>query len=248
MRLPHPKRLLPSSHYALLALLFFVGLKLVYYTPRLIIPLTVTLLLLMGIGILLVRLEERDRFHIMHAVLPVLAVIGLMGFGLFLPPNLLNAYFIVASLVLFWILKNGAKVAYPTWNWTLSTIVFFVDAATILGFRFHLYIPVVAVLGLIMLTSFLILLPALQRITPRTSEATLNALAVSLTLTQIAWAIQFLPIHYVVQAGVLVAFYYAAFHLISISYERRLLASDITEYAVVGALALILILASARWT
>ncbi len=241
-------RLIPSSHYALLALLFFVGLETIFAFERAVIVLTIILFGLLAIGIMLVRIEERGRFRTMQAVLPFMAVAGLTGFGLFLPHNeLQHIYFISASLILFWLLKHGAKLAYPTWNWTLSTLVFFVDVAPILGLRFHLYIPIVAVLGAIFIIAFLISLQAIRRIAPLVSDAILISLSLAVGLTQIAWVLQFLPLHYVVQAGILVCFYYVFFHLISVSYERRLTRQDVTEYAVVVAMALTLILYNARW-
>ncbi|MEX1997557.1 MAG: hypothetical protein WEA04_02675 [Candidatus Andersenbacteria bacterium] len=247
MRLTLTRYLLPSSHYVLLALLFFAGLQLAFWLHQWIVPLFAGLFVLMVIGILLVRIEEQGRFRIMQAILPILAVIGLTGFGLFLPPQLLQLYFISASLLLFWLLKHGAKMAYPTWNWTLSTIVFFLDTAALLGVRFHLYVPIIIILGGLLIISFLISLQALRRITPTVSEAILIALTIGIGLTQLAWTLQFLPLHYVVQAGILVAFYYVFFHLISVSYERPVRFKDIAEYALIGAAALGIILINARW-
>jgi hypothetical protein len=242
--------LIPSSHYVLLALLFFAGLETVFALRRWLIPLSAMLLGVMVIGILLVRIEERGRFRAIQAVLPVLAVVGLTLFSLFLPTTILiHIYFVISSLILFWLLRHGAKLAYPTWNWTLSTVVLFLDAATILGLRFHLEyaVPLMMALGLIFLVAFLISFQAIRRVADLASDAVLIALATAISLTEIAWVLQFLPLHYVVQAGTLVVCYYVFFHLISVSYERRLQRKDITEYALVGVGALALILLTARW-
>ncbi len=248
MPIPILRRIFPDSHYALLSLLFFAGLEITFAQQRWLVPLLGIFFVLLAIGIMLVRIEERGRFGFMQAILPCLAVIGLTSFGLFLPSTpYLHLYFMVASLILFWLLRYGAKKAYPTWNWTLSIIVFFVDTASILGLRFHLYIPVIVVLAVIFIVSFLISLQAIRRVSPFFSDAMLIAIAMSLALTQLAWTLQFLPVHYVVQAGVLVAFYYVFFHLISVSYERRLTRQDIIEYCTVAALSLALILLNARW-
>lgn len=248
MRLLH--YLIPSSHYVLLALLFFTGLELMTAFQEQIIPFISILFLLLAVGITLVRIEEKDRFRTTQAMLPILAAGGLTGFTLFLPiNNWLHGYFILASLLLFWLLKHATKMAYPTWNWTLATIVLFLDTATILGLRFHLYdtIPLVVTLALVFLVSFLICFQAHRRVVPLITDTALIALAVSIALTEIAWAMQFLPLHYVVQAGVLVCFYYVSFHLISVSYERRLDRRDLVEFGIVGSAALALILSTARW-
>lgn len=248
MSIPILRNVFPASHYVLLSLLYLVGLEVTFALQRWLIPLISILFGLLAVGIMLVRIEERGQFRMLQAVLPFLAVAGLTGFGLFLPHNaLLHLYFIGASLILFWLLKHGAKIAYPTWNWTLSTIIFFFDMAPILGLRFHLYIPIILVLGVVFMVSFLISLQAIRRISPLLSDAILISLSISLVLTQVAWALQFLPVHYVVQAAVLVAFYYVFFHLISVSYERPLTRHDITEYGTVVAFALTIVLLNARW-
>lgn len=248
MAIPLLRNIFPASHYLLLSLLYFAGLEITFALQRWLIPLISILFVLLAVGIMLVRIEERGQFRMLQAVLPFLAVAGLTGFGLFLPYNaLLHLYFIGASLILFWLLRNGAKMAYPTWNWTLSTVVFFFDMAPILGLRFHLYIPIIIVLGGVFIVSFLISMQAIRRISPLLSDAILISLSISLVLTQVAWTLQFLPVHYVVQAAILVAFYYVFFHLISVSYERPLTRRDITEYASVVALALTVVLLNARW-
>ena len=247
MPIPFLRHVFPSSHYVLLSLLFFAGLEVTFALQRWLVPLLAILLGLLAIGIMLVRIEERGQFRLMQAILPVLAVAGLIGFGLFLTQQYLHLYFIMASLILYWLLRNGAKMAYPTWNWTLATLIFFFDMAPILGLRFHLYIPIIIVLAVVFVVAFLISLQALVRISPLFSDAILISLAMSLVLTQLAWTLQFLPVHYIVQAGVLVAFYYVFFHLISVSYERQLNTRDITEYGAVATFALVLILLNARW-
>lgn len=242
--------LIPASHYALLVLLFFVGLELMVAFQRWIFPFVSVLLVLMAIGVLLVRIEEQEHFRTTQVILPILAAAGLIGFSAFLPVNgWLHVYFVLASALLFWLLKHGSKVAYPTWNWTLATIVLFLDAATVLGLRFHLYdsIPLMVVLGFIFVVCFLVYYQAQRRVVYLKSEAALIAMAVALVLTELAWVLQFLPLHFVVQAGVLVCFYYIFFHLISISYERVVGRKDVVEYVVVGSCALLLILSTARW-
>jgi len=246
-RLKRVLQILPASHYLLLALLFFVGLELITSFHRWIVVLAVILLALIAYGIVLVRLEEDRPFTLLQPVLPVLAAVGLTGFSFFLPTSpLLHLYYVLAALVFFWLLKHGAKQAYPTWNWTISTIIFFLDMAVILGLRSNLFMPVLLTLGLISVASFLISLQALWR-AAIPAAAVLLALVVALVLTQISWVLQFSPAHFLIQAGILVVLYYVLFHLLSLSLQRQLRREDITEYAVVGVVALVVLLATARW-
>lgn len=244
-RLVH--RFIPASHYLLLALLFYAGLHLVFAFHRWLVVFVTILFFITAAGIVLVRIEERGRFRSTQVILPLLAAAGLIGFGLFLPAHTLSWYFILASATLFWLLKHGAKQAYPTWNWSIATIVFFLDSAVVLGLRFHLYLPLLPTLALLLIISLLISLQALQRSAGHFADALLIAMSVSLALTQITWVLQFLPLHFVVQAGVLVIVYYVLFHLLAVSFERKLRLNDLTEYGIIGTSALLLILLTARW-
>lgn len=238
----------PSSHYALLSLFFFTGLEIIFALHRWIPVLLGALLLLLLIGIFLVRAEEKGRFHPTQTILPALAALGLTGFALFLPTvAFLHLYFIASAVMFFYVLRFGAKQAYPTWNWAISLIILFLNLAIILGWRFHLYIPIIFVIVLVFLIFFLISLQSLQRLTPSTSEAFLLSLSTALALTEVTWVLQFLPLYYLIQTAVLVAIYYVLFHLITVSYERRISRQDVVEYMVIGGAALLLVLASAQW-
>jgi hypothetical protein len=242
------RRVFPSSHYVLLSLFFFVGLELIFAFHRLIITLPVILLFLVGIGIILIRTEERGRFHPTQAILPSVTAAGLTGFALFLPTEpWLHLYFVVCAFVLFFLLKHGAKQAYPTWNWVISLGVLFLNLATVLGWHFYMDTPLVVVLAAVLAILFLISLQSLQRVIPTLSETILVAVTIAFVLTEITWAIQFLPLHSLVQSGLLVALYYVIFHLTSLSYERRLTGRDIFEYVTVGSVALVFILVTAQW-
>lgn len=240
--------LFPSSHYALLATFFLAGLEVIFALHQFIILLVAGLLALLLIGIILVRAEEGGRFHPTQIILPALAALGLTGFALFLPTTqYLHLYFLGCAIVFFYVLKYGAKQAYPTWNWVISLAILFVCLASFLGWRFHLYIPVVFVIGSVFLTFFLISLQSLQRLVPSTSEAMLLSLSAAFVLTEIAWVLQFLPLYYLVQTGVLTAIYYVMFHLVTASYEGGVKSRDVVEYMIIGGVALLMILATARW-
>lgn len=243
------KNAVPSSHYVLLSLFFFAGLEVIFLFHRFIPVLAITVLALLVLGIILIRSEEGGRFHPTQIILPTVGALGLIGFGLFLPADMtLQFYFLGCALLFFAILKYGAKQAYPTWNWVLSHVVLFLAMSTILGWRFHLYIPVMAVITSVFAVFFLMSLQSLQRLVPATAEAVLMALCAAFVITQTAWALQFLPLHFLVQAGVLTAIYYVLFHLATVSYERPLTKQDILEYSTVGCGALLLILTTAQWT
>jgi hypothetical protein len=242
-------RVFPFSHYVLLALLFAVGLELIFALQQWVILVAIVVVAVVTAGVILVRYEERGRFCPTQIILPVLATIGLSGFAFLLPTSqILHLYIIAAGLMLFFLLKHGAKQAYPLWNWTLSMVVFFLNMAFVLGLRFHLYIPVLLVLGIIMLITALMSLQALRRTTPTITEIVMPVLAMAFVLTEVVWALQFLPSHYLVQAGIVTVLYYVIFNLVSLSYARKLAARDIMEYVSVGVVAVLIVLLSARWT
>lgn len=249
-RLPLLHYILPSSHYALLSLLFFVGLELIFAIQRWTYIFLAILIALMMLGVFLVRYEERHHFRLNQLVLPLLAITGLTGFGFFLANNLLlHLYFILAAILFFWLLKHGSKKAYPTWNWGISTVIHFLNLTLILGLHFQQLIDLFPTIVLSFAVSFLVSVQAVRRVAPRLAEATLIALAIALSLTELVWLLQFLPgLHYIIQAGVIVAFYYIFFNIIRLSFERQLKSRDIWEYGTIGTIALLIILLTTKWT
>ena len=236
------------SHYLLLALLFLVGLELFSLFTNWIIFMAASLMLVMFAGVALVRVEEQGAFRPIQMILPALTAAGLTGFTLFLPKTSgLHAYFVLAALVFYWLLKHGARSAFPTWNWTLTMVVVFIDTAVILGLRAHLYWGMVWILLGIFSVSFLASIQALRRVTSTWWETLLPALALSLCLTEMGWVMQFWSIHFIAQAGIIVAAYYVAFNLLSLSFERRLTKADVTEYGAVGTVGLGILLFTAKW-
>ncbi|MEX1112484.1 MAG: hypothetical protein WEC84_03405 [Candidatus Andersenbacteria bacterium] len=239
---------IPSSHYALLALFFFAGLEVVLALHRWIFVVITVVLAITVLGVILIRTEEEGEFHPSQAILPTFAALGLTSFSLFVPATLwIHFYFIGSAIVFFFLLKHGAKQAYPTWNWMISLIILYVLLASILGWRFNLYVPVIFIL---ILSSFSILLLSFQsllRYTRRQSEAWLIALSIAFVLTEVIWVLQFLPFHFFIQTGVVTALYYVIFQLAAMSYEKKLERKDILEYIAVGTVALLMLLFTARW-
>lgn len=238
----------PGSHTLWLALLFFVGLEAIAAAPGWLVPLSLVVLLILGSGIALLRYEEKHHFGPRHVILPLFAAIGLTGFSFFLPRgSLAHLYFILAAGIFYWLLKNGARQAYPTWNWVLSTIILFLNVAVALGLAWHLTFAVLLIVGWVSLAVFCITWQALARVASSTRLALLNSLVLAILLGQLTWTLQFLPIHWLVQAGVVTTTYYVTFHLLSVSYERALTRRDFIEYGSIGLMTWIVLLLTARW-
>jgi hypothetical protein len=224
-------------HHLLLALFFFAGLEVVAIVHHWVFWLLVSLCVTVIIGISLYRIEE-GSFHASQLILPSLAVIALSGFALFLPFQLwLHGYFVFSAAVLFVLLRRAARLAYPTWNLVASLLVFFLLASSILGWRFYFYAPVLAILVLIFFTTAALSWQWLLRFGTVRGEALLLAVVVAFIACQLAWAVLFLPLHYITQAAILTLTYYFMAQLLAVSYERAVHTRDVVEYATVGLLA-----------
>jgi hypothetical protein len=196
-------RLFPTSHYILLAALFFVGLELIVAFHQWLLAVTTILLAVLVYGIFLVHYEEAGKFRSMQIWLPALAAIGLTGLAFFLPQTtILHGYFLMASVLFYGLLRHGARQAYPSWNWMISTLVLFVNLAVVLGIRWHLYVPILATLAAVFGVTLLISYQALFRVTDSGRYALLLSCSLSLVITQIAWALQFLPLFFLCKFGV----------------------------------------------
>src|SRR3989338_5184255 len=241
------KRLFPASHYALLALLFIVGLELIFALQRWVLVVAQLVIVVVSIGVVLVRIEESGKFTLSNMLLPILAAIGLCGFGFLLPTSyILHLYIIAAGAVLFFILKHGARQAYPIWNWMISLLVYFLNIAFILGLRFHLYLPIIFLLFLVFMVTALLAWQALRRLASG-SVIMLPVAVMAFVLTQLVWVMQFLPVHYLIQAGLTTSGYYVMFNLLGLSMKRKITKGDYLEYGLVGLTAIIIILLSAQW-
>lgn len=237
-----------ASHYALLAVLLFMGLELMTVFHRWIVFFVAVFLSLLAGGIVLVRVEEGGKFRPIQAILPVLAALGIVGFGLFLPISASrHVYFLLASLLFYWLLRHGARHAYPTWNWLISTIVLLLNLSVVLGLRGQFYVPVLLTLLLAFAVIWLISLQALRRVVEQKSRLLLLTTVLGLVLTELVWVLLFLPLHFIVLAGLVVVAYYVAFHMLSLSLEGRLTIKGVFEYLVIGIVAVAVLLLGARW-
>lgn len=236
------------SRYALLALLFGVGLELIFALQRWVYVVAAAVVAVVGLGVLLLRLEEGGQFRFIHSILPLLATAGLSGFAFLLPTTaLLHVYVAGAGVFFFLLLKHGARAAYPLWNWLMSLVVYFLTISFVLGLRFHLDLPVVPLLTAVGAATALISLQALARISQPVRDSLVPVLGLTLALSEVTWVLQFLPVHYLVQASVISALYYVMFNLMSVQALRGVERRDLIEYVGIGLVALLLVLISAQW-
>ncbi len=245
---PTIEQYLPNYHYVVLSLFFFGGLELIFFIHRFILLLTAGLIMIVIAGVALLKAEEGLRWRVASFVLPALAVSGAVSFSLFLPVTaLVHLFMALSALLLYFLLTWGAREAYPTWNWTLATVLFFLNVASSLGWRYYLYVPILVLLILIALVSWLTLWQGWRRLTAPTGQAMAVAAGGTLVLTEVAWVLQFLPLHYLIQASILTTGYYLIFNLTRISLQRQLQQRDFFEYGIVGVVALFIVLLLARW-
>lgn len=246
-----------NSHYALLALLFGVGLELVFAFPHQLVIFVPILLGLVAIGMLLLRWEEAHVFAPIQMLLPALVATGLTSFALFIPIRsfTLHSYFLACVLVLYFVLRHGAKQAYPTWNWIISLIALFINTATLLSWHWYAFLPMLGMLGGICIIVILISYQSFKRLEVdwrsdevHSGESALLACSLGIALAEVSWVLQFLPAHPITAAGVIVALYYVFFQVTSLSLRKVLVVADLIEYGTVGVIALGLVLVSTRWT
>lgn len=236
------------SRYLLLAGLFMVGLELIFALQRWVYVVSAAVVGVVAVGVILLRLEEGGRFRLIHSILPLLACTGLAGFAFFLPTSsVLHVYVAAAGIFFFFLLKHGARPAYPLWNWLMSLVVYFLTSAFMLGLRFHLDVPVLPLLIAIGVVSALISLQSLARIADSIGVSLIPVLGMTLALTEVTWVLQYLPVHYLVQASALSALYYVMFNLVSLETLRGVERRDVIEYVGIGAVAWLLIFISAQW-
>jgi hypothetical protein len=243
------RTLFPSSHYALLSLFLFVGLELLFVLHRWLFLLFFIFLVILIIGIILIRSEEGRHFHPTQTILPALAALGFGALAIFLPiTGYLHAYFVLCAILFFYILKYGAKKAYPTWNMVITPAILFTVIVPIIGWRFTLYTSVWSMLACMFPIIALLAFQFLLRYTRTLGEAGIIALCIGFALTQVTWILQFLPLHFIVQAGFIVALYHTVIQLVILTIERNLNKRTIIEYSLIGIGALALLAATAHWS
>lgn len=241
--------LFPSSHYVLLSLFLFIGLELLFVVHQWLFILLFILLTVLIVGIFLIRHEEGEQFHPTQTILPTLAAFGFAAFAVYLPLTaFIHMYFLLCAVAFFFILKYGAKQAWPTWNAIISVAVLTTVIAPIIGWRFTLYTPVWIILLLVFPAIACMAFQSLLRYTNNAAEAGLISLIIAFVLSELTWLLQFLPLHFVVQSGCIVAAYYGIMQTITAAYDGILNRKLAIEYGVVGTIATALLLLTARWS
>lgn len=239
----------PSSHYVLLSLFLFIGLELLLVLYQWLFLLFCIFLAILIVGIILIRSEEGEYFHPTQTILPALAALGFGALAIYLPITLyLHAYFVTCAILFFFILKYGAKKAYPTWNMVISPAILFAVIVPAIGWRFTLYTPVWIMLACIFPIITLLGFQSLLRYTKTIGEAGIIALSLGFALTQVTWILQFLPLHFIVQAGFIVALYHTVTQLVILTIERNLNRRNIIEYSLVGLGAIAILAITAQWS
>ncbi len=242
-------RVFPSSHYALLSLFLFIGLELLFVIHNWLYALFGIFIAILFIGILLIRSEEGSGFHPTQMILPTLAAVGFVSLAVYLPISLfLHAYFMACAILFFFILKYGARMAWPTWNMVISLAVTFAIIAPTIGWRFTFYTPVWMMLAVLFPVIVLMAFQSLLRYTDAMDDAMIVSLCIGFVLTEVAWVLQFLPLHFIVQAGILLALYYVAMELTTSTVERLLSRKIVLEYIIIGTSAILLLALTANWT
>ena len=75
----------------------------------------------------------------------------------------------------------------------------------------------------------------------------LLALAVAFVLTETIWILQFLPLHFIVQTGIIVSLYYACMQIIAAYMESRLTKRLMIELVAAAIIGITLLLLTAHW-
>ncbi|MBI1833924.1 MAG: hypothetical protein HYR90_03795 [Candidatus Andersenbacteria bacterium] len=242
------KRFPALSHPLLLSIFFFAGLEVAFALQRLVIPVMLTLVGIVIAGIAFIRYEELGRFKPYQMILPGIAVAALTAFTLFLPVNAwLHVYMLFAAACLYLVLTLGAKQAYPTWNLIISLIILLIALASILGSRFHLYVPVVLALGLAFAITTLIVAQTMVRYRESSPEAWLLSCVMGFTAAQLLWVLQFLPLHFMVQSGVILAVLYVGTGLAAAQAEGALTKKVVLQHIGLSITAVATLLLTARW-
>lgn len=236
------------SHPLLLSVFFFAGLEIAFSFQQFLVPTIAVLILVVFLGVGLVRYEELGFFRPYQMILPVIATLAFSGFALFLPKNAwLDVYSVVCGVCMYLILTHGAKHAYPTWNMVLSLIVLLLSLAGILGSRFHLYIPVPIAVGVAFFVTTVMCAQTLVRYEKSPAEAWLMASILGLIVSETIWVLQFLPLHFMVQAGVVLSILYSGYGLAIARTEHNLTKQTALQHISLSVIALAALLLTARW-
>jgi len=239
----------PSSHYALLALFFGGGLELMFAFQRLVLFVMGFFLVLVFVGVVIIRTEESEVFHPTQIILPVMTALSTSLFALFLPVNaFIHVYIALATGVFFYLLKYGARQAYPTWRLIITLTVVFTTLASILGWQYLLFGSLTLAVFLAGLAIFLLSCQLVFHSSQSPQETILVSATVTLGLMQLLWILQFLPLQYLAQSAIVTVVYYTIIQLVLGSYDYPVGRREILEHLGVGGVLLGVLLSVSQWS
>jgi hypothetical protein len=201
------------------------------------------------LGTVLTQREDIKLRGIYVVILPLAYIGSVFLFSLFVSQGIIQQIFIfLASAGFFFLVARGIEWAFPTWNWFFTSVTFFLFTAGAYGLRFHLQISLAVVLLMVGVITFLLSMHVLERATLPKSGIFFWSILLTLVMCEFLGVFSFLPLSYLVVSGALFIVFYIAIHLLQSHIYSSLSNKLVTEYLVIGALAIGLILSTARWS
>lgn len=200
------------------------------------------------IGTVLTQREDIKLRGAYVVILPLAYIGSVFLFSLFVSQGLIQQVFIfLASVGFFFLVARGMEWAFPTWNWFFTSVTFFLFTAGAYGLRFHLQISLAVVLLMVGIVTFLLSMHVLGRASISRSGIFFWSILLTLVMCEFLGVFSFLPLSYLVVSGSLFIIFYVAIHLLQRHIYASLSSKFVTEYLVFGAVAIALILGTARW-
>lgn len=200
------------------------------------------------LGTILTQREDIKLRGIYVVILPLAYIGSVFLFNLFVSQGLIQQVFIfLASAGFFFLIARGMEWAFPTWNWFFTSVTFFLFTAGAYGLRFHLQASLGIVLLIVGVVTFLLSMHVLERATLPKSGIFFWSILLTLVMCEFLGVFSFLPLSYLVVSGALFIIFYIAIHLLQRHIYASLSYKFVAEYLVFGAVALGLILGTARW-
>lgn len=232
-----------------LSVLFFLGLEFLTIAWSFFWYFYGIIAFLIIVGTLLTQREDiRARGpHVM--ILPLSYIGSVFLFHLYVSQGTLQQVFIVLTTFGFYFLvARGIEWAFPTWNWFFTSVTFFLFTAGAYGLRFYLQFPLWAVVLIVGVITFLLSYHVLARAELPTSANVFWSFLLALIMSEFLGGFAFLPLSYLVVSGSLFVLFYVAIHVLQQHLYKELTKKFATEYIAFGAVAISIILLTARWS
>ena len=231
-----------------LTILFFIFLEILTIPFVFYWGYFVLFIFILVLGTLLTQREDIKTRGVYVAILPLAYVGSVFLFNLYVSQGIFQQVFIVASSVgFFFLVARGIEWAFPTWNWFFTSVTFFLITAGAYGLRFHLQISLAIVLFIVGAATFLLSTHILGRAALSRSGIFFWSTLLTLLMSEFLGVFSFLPISYLVVSGALFIIFYVATHLLQRHIYATLTPKLTAEYMIFAAIAVMLILGTARW-